>query len=322
MPRRVKGPDGRIHAFPDHASDAQISAALKAIPAVNKAQAPPAAQTWSDQLGLNEPTESAAKGFLRGSGAAVVDFTQGAASELSKMMGEKIDAENAAANVFGPSTISERRLPDALKIEAPDTAAGTVGTYAPVVAGMVAPAGPVVKGGQAAVNAFPKLSRATEKFENVMGAARNVPVDISAPGNVALRIQQLADRGGSMPMAVRKFLVRVTDPEKGALNYEEARDFASNISRLSADEFKRLTPVIAREVSEMRVALNKAVGDAAQKAGKRDEYESAMREYARAMRVRSVINAAVEGAKKTAPYATAAGAGYWLTKKMASLIDQ
>jgi hypothetical protein len=38
-----------------------------------------------------------------------------------------------------------------------------------------------------------------------------------------------------MPMAVRKFLNRITDPEKAQMNYEEARDFASNISRLSVE---------------------------------------------------------------------------------------
>lgn len=175
--------------------------------------------------------------------------------------------------------------------------------------------------GKAAVKAIPSLPRAAGKFEEVMGAARNMPVDISGPGNVALRIQELAERGGSMPKAVRDFLKRVTDPEKGEMNYEEARDFASNISRLSANEFGRLTPVVAREVAGMRVALNRAVADAAGKAGKGNEYAQAMNEYGRAMRLNKAVEEFWTGAKRMAPYATAVGAGTWLTKKVMDAFD-
>jgi hypothetical protein len=143
-----------------------------------------------------------------------------------------------------------------------------------------------------------------------------VPVDVNGPGQVALRINELAERGGSMPMAVRKFLNRVTDPNKPGMVYEEARDFASNISRLSANEFQRLTPVVAKEVATLRVALNKAVAEAASKAGKGEEYAQAMNEYARAMKLKNAVDAAVDGAKRGIPYATAAGVGYWLTTKV------
>ncbi len=141
-------------------------------------------------------------------------------------------------------------------------------------------------------------------------------MDVSATGDVALRIMQLAERGGSMPMSVRKLLNRVTDPEKAPMAYAEARDFASNISRLSADEFGRLTPVVAKEVAALRVQLNQAVAQAAKQVGKMDEYASAMNEYAKAMRLRSAVETAVEGAKRGVPLATAAGVGYWLTDRV------
>lgn len=171
-----------------------------------------------------------------------------------------------------------------------------------------------------AASAAPTVARAGQKFESVMSAARNVPVDITAPGNVALRISQLAERGGSMPMAVRKFMARVTDPNKAPMVYEEARDFASNISRLSANEFSRLTPAVAREVANMRVALNESIAQAAKQAGKLPEYRAAMREYAQAKRIRAVVDSVVEGAKRSAPYAGAAGAGYWMTEKLRGLL--
>lgn len=51
MPRRVKGPDGRVHQFPDHATDAQISAALKAVPQANQPQVPEKTPTWAPAAG-------------------------------------------------------------------------------------------------------------------------------------------------------------------------------------------------------------------------------------------------------------------------------
>ena len=111
-----------------------------------------------------------------------------------------------------------------------------------------------------------------------MGAAEHLPVNVNDAGQVALRIQDLAQRGGSMPQAVRQFLARVTDPDQGQLTFGEARDFASNISRLSANETQRLTPVIAREVATMRVALNQSLAQTAGQAGKGAEYAQAMTE--------------------------------------------
>lgn len=194
----------------------------------------------------------------------------------------------------------------------------TAQTIGGLVEGAAELAIPVTK----AAEAVPTTAKAGAKFQEVMGAAKNIAVDTNAPGDVALRIQQLADRSASMPMVVRKFLNRVTDPAKAEMTYEEARDFASNISRLSANEYQRLSPVVAREVANLRVTLNKAVGDAAGKAGKGKEYADAMREYARAMQVRGAVESALEGAKRSLPYATAAGAGYWLTSKLRGMLGE
>ena len=174
------------------------------------------------------------------------------------------------------------------------------------------------KGGQALQAAIPTATKAGAKFQDVMAAARNQPVDISGPGNVALRIQQLSERGGSMPKAVRDFLKRVTDPDKGPLVYEEARDFASNISRLSANEFGRLTPAVAREVHGLRVALNKAIENSAAQVGKGDTYRSAMNDYRQSARIREFKDDAVKAAKRIAiPSGLAYGAYPGLSKLVA-----
>lgn len=175
---------------------------------------------------------------------------------------------------------------------------------------------PVTKG----VQALPNAERAGKTFQAVMGAAKSQPVDVNAAGQIALRVQELADRGASMPMVVRKFLNRITSPTAGPMTYDEARDFSSNISRLSANEYQRLSPVVARQVGELRVTLNRAVADAAQAAGKGADYADAMKEYAQAMKMRDVLNAAWEGGKRAFPYLGAAGAGGYLAKKFKDVL--
>jgi hypothetical protein len=106
---------------------------------------------------------------------------------------------------------------------------------------------------------IPSEARAGAAFDQVMGAVRNVPIDVAAPGQVALNIQQLAKAGGAMPKVVRDFLNRVTDPKQPPLTFEPARDFYSNASRLSADEFDGLTPNMKRQVGNFRDALDNSL---------------------------------------------------------------
>ena len=162
-----------------------------------------------------------------------------------------------------------------------------------------------------AMDALPNFARAGENFGKVMSQARQEPVDIRGPGKVALRIQELADRGAPMPQVVRKFLVRVTDPERPELTYEEARDFYSNISRLSANETQRLTPVVAAQVTKLRVALDKALEDTAARVGQAPAYRSAMTEYARAAKLRSTAEKASDVmVRKVLPSGVAGAAAY------------
>jgi len=176
--------------------------------------------------------------------------------------------------------------------------------------------------GKKLVGLIPRTSHASAKFQDVMGAAKNVPVDVEDAGQVALRIEQLANRGGSMPKAARDLLRRVTDPERPPVDYGEIRDFASNISRISADESRRLTPVIRREMGQLSNAVNTSAQKAADQAGKGAEHASAMREYARAMRLRDAGDAVKTGVKKALPYAGATGGTFWLLKKLMGGISE
>ncbi len=165
---------------------------------------------------------------------------------------------------------------------------------------------------QRAIQALPSATRAGAKFGQVMEKARNLPVDAEQPGQVALRIQELAERGGSMPKVARDFARRVTDPAKGDLTYQEARDFYSNITRLSADEFKRLTPVVRMEIGKMKTALDAALKETAGRVGMAPTYQSAMKEYAQAAKVAKALESTKEFAVKRAlPAGGVGAAGYF-----------
>jgi len=71
MSRRVKGPDGVVHVFPDDATDAEISAALEVLQAPARSASPP-------------PMPPASPGFLATAGNTALDFATGAVKGLGR----------------------------------------------------------------------------------------------------------------------------------------------------------------------------------------------------------------------------------------------
>lgn len=259
-------------------------------------------RTWSDKLGLNTPDSGPVSAFAKGATGAAVDMAEGVKA-------------SAAQTVYGGGDLIRRglgmdRIVDQPEVQdemtAPDTVAGTIGEYAPAVAG----AAGLVKAG---VRALPSAARAGQKFQSVMAAAKDIPIDVAGPGNVALRIGELAERGASMPKAVNDFLKYATNPQKPPMDYKVARDFASNIGRLSAKEVSRLNPVMQKHVADLSVALNESIVKAAQAAGKADEYVAAMNEYRKAMQLRDFV-------KKAIPIAAAGGAASYAANKVRGMV--
>lgn len=177
-------------------------------------------------------------------------------------------------------------------------------------------AAPMIKG----VKMVPTTARAGRTFQTVMSAAKDVPVNVTGPGNAALEIQQLGTRGGTTPRAVTQFVRRITDPAQQPMNYQEGRDWASNISRLSADEYNRLTPVIKKAMGDFRTELNGALGEAAGTVGQGEAYANAMKEYARAKQLQDAVSTVGQGVKRGLPYASGAGVGYLLAQKLSALL--
>jgi hypothetical protein len=132
-------------------------------------------------------------------------------------------------------------------------------------------------------------ARAGETLGAVRQAAGAVPIEMGDAAQVATRITELAQRGGSMPRAVRQILGRINDAEKGPMTFDEVRDFYSNISRLSTNEYHRLTPVMQREVGNLRSVLHEALTKGAETVGKGEDYASAIREYAKGSQLESTV---------------------------------
>ena len=148
------------------------------------------------------------------------------------------------------------------------------------------------EGAEAAAGAIPTTAKAGKKFEEVMGAARNVPIEPGPSTEAAMRGKQLFQRGSSsLPRILRSFIQRTSDPEAPPITYEEARDFYSN-ARLSMTEYLRNNPKMWRQVTIFKNALGQAIQEAATQAGKGAEYKSAMTEYRRAKVLQNLIQKA------------------------------
>lgn len=144
------------------------------------------------------------------------------------------------------------------------------------------------------IGALPSAKRASQMFAEVKGAAGDIPIDVSKPGDIALRTQELAQSGGRMPKVIRDFIARTTKPGAPPLTYSEARDFYNNATRLSADESKTLSPVMKRQIAMFTKELNNSLSGAAGQVGQAQKLESAMNEYHHAMQLKD----AGETAKK------------------------
>jgi hypothetical protein len=142
----------------------------------------------------------------------------------------------------------------------------------------------LVPGGAGAKAAAPgnRMRKAGALIEEVTAKAGDMAVDVTKVGNQALRIEQLAERGGVKPKVVRDFLKRITDPEKGPLTFNEARDFYNNASRLTRSEAGRLTAPLRRELVQFTRHMHNSLLDAAEAAGKGEQYSRGIKNYASA----------------------------------------
>lgn len=167
---------------------------------------------------------------------------------------------------------------------------------------------------------IPSAARAAGKFQDVMGAAKNIPIDITKPGNAALDFKALSDAGHGPSPIINKFISRVTNPNLGPMTYDEARNFYTAASgKLAPEQAMKLTGQARWALARFTAALGDSIEGATAQVGKLAQYQSAMAEYHRAMQVRAVADAAKDLAKnkliRGAAGAVGFGAGASLVEK-------
>lgn len=159
-------------------------------------------------------------------------------------------------------------------------------------------AAPLVAGKVASV--IPTRAKAGAKFQEVQQAVGDVPIDASDVKQSVLGMRQLSRRGTSMPTGAAQLEKRIAPTVTGGprgmrwsmvaegppMKYTEARDFYSNLRRLSAVEAKRMNPNMRRKLNELLASLDQTLEKTAATGGKDAVYRRAMKEYAVASRTR------------------------------------
>jgi len=159
-------------------------------------------------------------------------------------------------------------------------ALGGIAQMATVPSAFVAP-----PGAGRALEAIPNAERAAQMLASVEQSAGLLPVNLSRSAEPLLRIKDLADRGGTMPTAVRKLLLRATEPNARPLTFSELKDFYSNVTSLTAKEKMTLNPTMRRAVGLAAAALKQDLAATAAQVGKSADYLKGMGEYASAMKL-------------------------------------
>lgn len=161
-----------------------------------------------------------------------------------------------------------------------------------------------------AISGANKISAAKQLFSQVAGKANKIAVDASGPNEVVQEALKLQEAGTNLPQVMKKWIARVTDPDRGPITYEEARRFYSNASRISTNEFGRLTEPMQRQVAMFAKSLNESITGSAGQVGQADNYIQALSKYAAGKNQQKTVQEITDLLKKNAASAVAqTGAG-------------
>lgn len=174
------------------------------------------------------------------------------------------------------------------------------------------------EGLEAAAEMLPSRARAAAKLSDIESAAKEVPVSMSATKPALGEFQQSVATGGKNAPVMTKLARRMEPPvprstmlgnmqselngvptgapEPTPINFPEARDYYSNISRATAKPgFLRSAiespnmPAFRYNAGNVRAALNTDLTDAAGTIGRGDDYTGAMNEYRRAAQLNKAV---------------------------------
>jgi hypothetical protein len=129
----------------------------------------------------------------------------------------------------------------------------------------------------AAADAIPNTARAGEIFESLNKDLAQHPVPLNAALKPLQRITEIGERGGTLPAAVNKLLQRSQSPIE--MTFPEARDYQSSLSDLSATDKMAMGGRVSGSLKQLSKALYSDIQDAAEQAGRGEDYTQGMKEY-------------------------------------------
>lgn len=179
-----------------------------------------------------------------------------------------------------------------------------------------------VKGMQMVDKVIPQARRAGAGLEAAKLAAANVPIDTSKIIPIVERALEIGGsgkmkgRGAYVPKAMSDlaFALEDTNGVKGPMNFPEARDFASSLSRLSADEKMKVNGEMGGLVKQAAGEFAQANMSAAEQAGIGPKFAADMTEYRRAMQMQEMAKRLKGYGIKVGLGAAGIGTSYELAK--------
>ncbi len=155
-----------------------------------------------------------------------------------------------------------------------------------------------------------RIAQAGQAFKDLTGTIgdHSVAMTDRLAGSLA-DIKDAVDTGSQLPSVINKFVTRIADMEEGPLTYKEARQFYSNVSSLSASERMATKGNDLRLIQEFKHALGETISNTAEDAGRLEQYQGAMRDFANAKQAQGRVETITDVAKKAAIRAALGGIG-------------
>jgi hypothetical protein len=165
---------------------------------------------------------------------------------------------------------------------------------------------------------IPSFSNAGKGFQEVSSVVAKHPVEMTdALSKSAFQVSQFARNGSQMPSPVSKFLERITDPDLPPLTYDDARQFYTNINKLTAADKMTTNPQMKMYISQLAHDLGDSIEATAARGGQQQTFVNSMKEWHDASRVDDAKEAIREHAVEALIKGAAGGAGAYGAAKIA-----
>ncbi len=160
---------------------------------------------------------------------------------------------------------------------------------APLIAGAGIAAAPEAAGSLAealrnrptAGNVNAIKASAGANFQKALAGAKGIPLDVTEPGRIAMEAQQYASTGANLPKVISDYIKYPADPVS-PIDYSIGRQFAQNAGDMAYGERALTNKTMLGKVKQFGQAMDTANREAAIKGGVVNEYDAAMKEFARA----------------------------------------